>query len=532
MTMQAEKFLRLGDEDVRDESEYHPIYKAEYDSSGAYVKKITLLYYELIKLLKDLGFRRLDLAGNSFIIQLVDGVIKEMQQQDVVDEYEDYLNSFGVEVFNDQVQKSMLLNKVYGSINTYFSKQVLSRLRSDDDLTIKQHTRDAGYFYYRNGFVEVKKDGYKFHEYSELEGVIWGNQILNRDFEEVPAKVYENTNFAKFVKNIANYWEVRFYDKEKNPNPDHDRYLLFKAIIGNALHSYFDGKLKAVIFTDSRVSDDASGRTGKTLIMKAAGHMLNTNKQATTYVELNGKDFDPNDRFKYQQLAIDTRLVHINDVKAGFDFETLFNDITEGIMCQKKNETPFLVPAKIYLTTNKIIHLPGDSAKDRSTEFEMADYYCAANGPDQEFDEWFFTDWDKEDWNAFDNFMISCLQIYLQKGLQTAEGINLMERKLRAASCPEFILFMEELKIKHLEEWKKRELFSRFLELNPDYSKFQWMRQRKFTTWLQKYAEYHPSVERIHERRSNNIDYFSFSLKGKGGVGDNKKSKDGDDLPF
>ncbi|MEO0626704.1 MAG: hypothetical protein AAFY91_06925 [Bacteroidota bacterium] len=88
--MKAEKFLGLGKDEIRDESEYHAIYKAEYAGDRGYVKKITLLYYELINLLKDLGFRRLDLAGNSFIIQLVDGVIKEMQQQDVVDEYEDH----------------------------------------------------------------------------------------------------------------------------------------------------------------------------------------------------------------------------------------------------------------------------------------------------------------------------------------------------------------------------------------------------------------------------------------------------------
>lgn len=493
------------------QEDYTPIYDAEYDKSGN-PKSVKISYYKLIDWLKGRGYRRLDVGKTYFTIHVNDNVIMECDENAVIDAYETYLDQFE-DWLPDHVQKEMVLEKVYAGLGKYFSKKILDRLTNDKPISIQQHSKQAGYFYYQNGFVEVTAEGSTFKPYTELDGVIWGNQILNRDYHAVPADQYENCNYAKFVKNISNYWQTRFYDGVKNDKPDFERYQQFKSIIGNGLHSYFEGKLKAVIFTDARISDAADGRTGKTLIMKALGQMLNVNKHATTYVELNGKDFDPADRFKYQGLMIDTRLVHLNDAKRNMDIETLFNDITEGIVCQKKNEQPFTVPAKMYISTNKLIKLHGGSAKDRAIEFELADYYKAGEGPDKEFEEWFFTDWSKEDWNNFDNFMISCLQEYLKNGLQEAKGINLEQRKMIEETAPEFVQFMADHPIGDSVEASKGDMYHAFIRAYPDFDSSGWFRQRTLTKWLRLYAEYHPKIESIHERRSNGNDYFHFVYK-------------------
>lgn len=487
--------------------DYSPIYDIKYDRNGI-PKDIKINYKLIVDWLKSNGFRRFDLGDTYFTIRLKDNVIMEYDENGVIDAYENYLQDFD-NWLPDQVQKDVLINKLYGGIGRYFSKKILHRATSDKPLKIQNHTKESGYFYYRNGFVEVTADGAEFRPYSKLEGVIWGNQILNRDYTPVSKDKYENCNYAKFVQNISNAWKKRFHDGKINKTPDYERYEKFKAIIGYGLHSFFAGKLQAVIFTDARISDAADGRTGKTLILKAMGHMLNAHKHATTYVELNGKDFDTSDRFKYQTLMLDTRLVHINDAKRGLDIEDFFNDITEGIVCQKKNEKPFTIPAKVFLSTNKLIKIHGGSAKDRCIEFELADYYCAGNGPGDEFGEWFFRDWSTEDWNNFDNFMISCVQTYLKNGLQEANAINLLTRKMIEETAPEFVSFMKERNIKHGVNQNKTDLYQTFIHAYPDFN-VDWFKQRKLTKWLHLYAEYHPDIKKIEETRSNSKDYFCF----------------------
>ena len=238
--------------------------------------------------------------------------------------------------------------------------------------------------------------------------------------------------------------------------------------------------------------------------------MLNASKHASTFTELNGKDFDVSDRFKYQELGIDTKLVHLNDVKRHFPFEELFNDITEGIKRQRKNESPAIVYAKMGISTNLTIRIHGDSAKDRSVEFEMADYYSATVSPEKEFGEWFFRDWSKEQWHQFDNFMLHCVQCYLQDGLRSPKAINLNVRKLKEETCKEFIVWMEDRNIKHNDEFDKKTTYEWFMRDHTTHGFESWLKQRIFTNWLKLYAEFHEDYSGYKERRSNGRDFIRY----------------------
>lgn len=473
-------------------------------------RSIRINYHKLINLLKQMGYRRYDVGGQFFLVQIEDNVVEQVVEDHIVDNFIEYIQQFP-DNLPDGVMKEALLNKIYGGISTYFSKNILHRLTDKEPITFSNHTRDSAYFYYRNGYVKVTKEAVRLLPYSQLEKKIWKNQILDRDFKYMEEPEWDSSTFTRFVKNISNNWKER-PDGTVNI-PDTKRYEVFKGMIGYLLHGYFDGKLKSIIFTDSRVSDDPSGRTGKTLIFKAMGHMLNATKTASTFYEINGKDFDQGDRFKYQKLGLDTRLVHLNDVKRDFVFENLFNDITEGIQRQRKNETPVMIYAKIGISTNLTIRIHGDSAKDRCIEFEMADYYSEKLGPDKEFGEWFFRDWSKEQWHQFDNFMLHCMQCYLKNGLSKPRPINLNVRKLQEETCQEFILWMEDLNIKHQEEYDKKTLYEWFIRDHSTHNFKNWLEQRIFTKWLRLYADFHEDFEGYKERRSNNRDFIRYIKK-------------------
>lgn len=491
-----------------DELEFMEFYDVISKKDGGRTIKIN--YLKLINLLKHMGYRRYDIGKQSFMVRIKENVVEEVTEKDIIDDFEKYLHEFPGNL-PDGVVKESLLNKIYGGISTYFSKHILQRLTSETEIEFCNHTKNEAFFYYKNGYTRVTKKGIELLPYSQLDKKIWKNQILNREFKVQPIEKWKDSSFVTFVRNIANDWKKR-PDGQENI-PDANRFEVFKTIIGYLLHGYFEGKLKAIVLTDSRISDDPSGRTGKTLIFKALGHILNSHKHAATFAELNGKDFDFADRFKYQELGLDTKLVHLNDVKRHFPFEELFNDITEGIKRQRKNESPVVVSAKMGISTNLTIRIHGDSAKDRSVEFELADYYSAKVSPEKEFSQWFFRDWGRGEWEQFDNFMLHCVQQYLEKGLMKPKPINLMIRKLQEETCVEFVMWMEDRAIEHESSHDKKTMFEWFMRDHTTEGFEKWLKQRTFTRWLQLYAEFHSDYTGFTERRSNGRDFIVYLKK-------------------
>lgn len=508
--MEANELIESIKEDVQNQQqkeEYVPFYNISYEKNGEDIRQVKIDYYKLTQLLKHLGFRRLDIGPEKFIVRIIDNVVEECAEEDVIDTFEEYLNNFG-EYLPDGVVLPKLINKIYSGLSSYFSSRILHRLKDDNPIKFNVHTKDSAFFYYENGFVEVTKEGVELRPYSDLEKKIWKNQILPRKFKLVEADTFENSCFYRFIRNIANAW-TKCADGREN-KPDWLRFESFKGIMGYLLHSFFDGKLKTIVFTDSRISDDASGRTGKTLVMKSLGHILNANKHAKTYIEINGKDFDTKDRFKYQSVGLDTKLMHINDAQRGINIEDLFNDITEGLSRQRKNESPTQVFVKMALSSNRTIRIHGDSARDRTVEFEMADYYSADYSPEKEFKQWFFRDWDQKEWNDFDNCLLHCVQVFLKNGLVAPEAINLRTRKLHEETSADFVAWMESKKIKNGDKVNKKEAYGQFMvdhttEGYNDYSK--WLKQNTFTKWLKIFGKFHHSITSYEETKSN-ADYF------------------------
>lgn len=501
-----------------EEEEFFKFYNVERNKAEA-IEKIHVDYVKLVELMKVLGFRRYDKDEGFFTVQIKDNIVRQCSENELIDSFEKYIIDFEGEL-PEEVPKNMLLNKIYGAISNYFSKHILGRLKPDKPIVFNTHTRDKAFFYYQNGFVEVSSSGVELKPYSELENCIWANQVLPRDFKPMQPTGYKNFSFFRFVKNISNCWAKHPHYKRKNENPDLARLDSFLTVIGYLLHAFFNTSLKAVIFTDSKIEEEgeANGGSGKTLLVKALGHVLNNDFDISkTYKELNGKDFNAKDKNKYQELGLDTVLVHLNDAKRNFQFDDLYNDITEGFRVEGKYKDPFKVKAKLAISTNQTIQIKGASSKRRCIEVELAEYYDDQWKPEDEFGQWFFTDWTKEEWAQFDAFMMDCISLYFRKGLIEPDSINLEERKKIEETSPEFVRWMEEKEDVFRKEPKqdKKELFEDFQSRYPDYSTHKWFTQRRFTSWLRNYClydkEYEP-VTKKNEPRSNGVDYIVFEF--------------------
>ncbi|MDQ3190613.1 MAG: DUF6371 domain-containing protein [Bacteroidota bacterium] len=475
---------------------YQPKYSTDEETGEKYIKDIVINYTAWIELLYSFGFRRFDIDKNFVFVKLEKRVIKQVTITQIQDYFINYLKSLPNEL-GKGLKSKMIIDKFYKNPAYYFCHNRLSLLTPNEPITFNTDTKNESFIYFKNGFVKVNKDAWKLFDYTKLTGYIWEDQILDRDFSAIDYHLdseLEMPVFGKFVFNIS--------------GKDSQRFNSLCTIAGYNLHSYFETTLKATILTDSEISEDAEGRTGKTLFTKSLG-------QLKRYVEIAGKNFKFDDKYKYSTCSLDTQIVHINDARKYIDFENFYNDITEGITVERKNQHPFTVMVKMIISTNKTIKIDGGSSRDRSIEFELANHYNDKHKPEDEFGHWFFRDWESVEWNKFDNFLIFCIWSYFKHGIIAPNQINLDKRKLLDHTCPEFIEFIEQESLPFNEKIDRTVLHEKFLNAFSDIKTDKYKNQLKFfTKCLVHYAKYTKGFAEINKKtdlfRHNNINWIIF----------------------
>jgi hypothetical protein len=377
--------------------------------------------------------------------------------------------------------KTQLLNELeenkqfeiyeYLAINTRYFKEDYLNILDTISVSMKKDTRYISYCYYRNCVVVATKDKIETIKYIDLDGYVWKDRVIDRDFAKVENHA---NNYQTFIRNISG-------DNDANV-------LSFETTIGYLMHGFKNkGYSPAVILNDEVISENPEGGTGKGIIVDGL-------KALKKVVILDGKSFDKNKSFAYQVVTTSTEVLVFDDVKKKFDFEGLFSLITEGITLEKKNKDAikldFYQSPKIIITTNYAINGSGNSHERRKWELELAQFYNAKNTPFDEFGKMLLDDFTPEEWLAFDNYMISNLQKFLNVGFATPELKNLKTRKFITTTSFEFLEWAEDQSNELIKKPRvsKAELFEDFIEDYSDYKKF--LRKKTFQNWLKEYAKY------------------------------------------
>lgn len=479
------------------------------------VSDVQILQAGFVALLRKLGFRKYEVGEGFIVIRIMDNIIEQFQIH--------HLRAFIVRYFHGldedklleyDCPKDLLIEKLHRTLGTVTTEEKLSLLFDLDgkeEIKVVQDEIDKAFFFYQNGFVEASKNGIVLRPYKELPGCVWKDQILQRDFTKMELKEWEKGQYCAFANNVSDN-----YKKADGTDNNPDRFASFVTITGYCLHKYFNTKLKSPIFLDARMSDDPDGRSGKSLHCKAIRHMLNADPEnGKQCIIVDGKNFDPENRFKYEDMHVSTRVLAIDDVRRGLPIELFFNSVVDGFMRERKGEKEKVrIMCKLILTLNYTLKIRGGSAKDRVVEFEFADFYSVSKTPEMVHGCWFFRDWDTMEWARFDNFMLQSVSDYLRVGIIMPDTINLEARKLRDETEAEFITWMEDLEIEHEKDYDRRQLFQKFGEVD-DHNKvtrsgFGFLKQKTFTTWLRLWAQYRPEFAGYRESRSGGNDFIRF----------------------
>jgi hypothetical protein len=119
----------------------------------------------------------------------------------------------------------------------------------------------------------------------------------------------------------------------------------------------------------------------------------------------------------------------------------------------------------------------------------MSDYFGVHHTPLDEFGNLLYDEWNLDEWNRFDKFMINCLQYYLEHGLVKSKTNNLELRKYINETSQEFYEFtLIDKSIAHNVRIGKNEILNKYCEEYPDARKF--VTNRTIMKWVKKYSDY------------------------------------------
>ncbi|WP_372938102.1 primase-helicase family protein, partial [Seonamhaeicola sp.] len=370
-----------------------------------------------------------------------------------------------------------------------FSEQFLLMLDSIELMMLKDTLRKS-YIAFNNGILEITKNNIELKEYIDVDGYIWKSHILNRDWVELDN--YEN-DYSKFVLNIS-----------------HNEPLPIETCLGYLLCTYKNRSgNKAIILNDEIITQNPEGGTGKGLFIQGVSQIRKTHI-------IDGKSYNDKASFQNQSVSIDDKVLVFDDVSKNFNFENQFSLITEGITIRHLYKDPIKLSIqdspKIVITTNYAIKGEGNSHDRRRHEIEIAQYYGGNKTPSDEFGRQLFDEWEVEDFNKFDNYMVHCIKSFLSLGLVKQNSKNLKLRKFIAETSMEFYEWINDsAHIPHNTRNDKKEYYNVFKNEYPDFQK--WLNQRTFTVWIQKYCKF--KGYNYLKGNSNGLQWFEIENKDK-----------------
>jgi hypothetical protein len=443
---------------------------------------ISIVHYLFKEFLQHRGFYKFAPHNSKkyMFVKVTNNLIERASEEEIKDFVLGYLEEFDdLSIYNFFADKTR-----------YFKEDFLSLLDTVD-VHFVEDEQDFSFIYFRNCALKVCVDDLVMVDYVDLDGYVWKDQVIDRDFDFCETT---ECDFKKFIRNIS--------------GDDNNRVQSLESAIGFLMSGYKDpGFCPSVILNDEVISDNPMGGTGKGLFVQGISMMKKV-------AMIDGKAFSFDKPFAYQTINTDTQVISFDDVKKGFDFERLFSAITEGITIEKKNRDairiPFKFSPKIVITTNYTIRGRGNSFMRRKFEVELKQFYTKEFTPVDEFGKRLFDEWDEDEWCAFDNYMVNNLKRYLSTGLVQSVSSNTAIKRLAADTCHEFIEWVglvEGTKVCDLvvvdAKIFKDELYMDFINDNPDFapSGKRTISRTAFYKWLNYYGDYRSDVV-VEEGRS------------------------------
>ena len=391
---------------------------------------------------------------NYKLVKIEDGFVSETNTEQIKKFINNYID--GLPSQFDGITPGRLREIIYKGADAYFNKS-LFEFMPNIKLNLLKHTKQAAYYPFKNGVVKITKNKKELLKYGEIGAHVWKDQVIDFNIDIENDIDFNYVQYTKFIEKVS------------NDDPDRVAYCI--ALIGYLLHTYKDPtKSYAVILAEETENEAEGGGAGKGIFFKAIGKMINL-------VSIDGKNFKLDKSFAFQRVELSTQLIVIEDCRKNVDFEGFYSKITEGVTIEKKNKDEIYInyndAPKFGFTTNYTINYSGGHGKRRVRIIEFSSFFNHKNTPLDFFGNALFNDWDRDEWNRFYNFMVECVQIYLENGIPQLENTFTINRKnIKLNFGEDFLAYYDDLVRDQWREFGAE--YTSFLNINDldkkDYS--------------------------------------------------------------
>lgn len=317
----------------------------------------------------------------------------------------------------------------------------------DTDLFLKSN-KTTSYKFYMNCYVSVTSDGMLIHDYSELNGLIWEDQIQNRYFSNSENDVIKSCLYYKYLHHAIGI----------------SKHLM--QCIGYLAHEYKDEEGGYIIvLTEQCENPKDGGGSGKNIFTALFANTTTVKNIPGTQVQYNEK---------FLQAWNYERIFAIQDVPKRFDF-TFLKEISTGSGILKKlwkdeevistSDMP-----KLIVSTNFSYEVSDGGLRRRIIPIEFTNFFTQAGGVGEYFGVMFPSGWTENDWLGYDNFIIACIQIYLQ-GNGKLKSQQLTDTGWIKQFEHEFGLLTHEFIKMNINRWKDKKKVKNE-DFNRDYDNF------------------------------------------------------------
>jgi hypothetical protein len=252
--------------------------------------------------------------------------------------------------------------------------------------------------YYKNTAIRVSASCIEEVAYEDISHDVYAENIMDREFHGASQEEVEASDFYKFHALLSGNNAVRMHH--------------YRKVLGYLMGSDRSPEGgKVVVYQDQAMSEEANGGTGKSLAIQALSHMV-----AVCAIPADRIDFnDPN---VFGPVIPDVhKVIAFDDAMNRFDLSALYTATTLGLNINAKYARARFIPTlklpRIMVTTNITVKVKQDSDRRRTIFVEVDKYFGLKHTPKDEFGRMLFSGWSEQDWDAFDQFMLGCIQQYL-----------------------------------------------------------------------------------------------------------------------
>lgn len=406
--------------------------------------KIEPVYTEIYKYLADKGYRLKKVLDNLEVFKIERPFVSAAFTSDMCLEIKNFFDTEYKKIVSGEtgVRKKKVYSykpaDIFEAIKQHGYKKIFNELNFTDlpqeEVDTIKDTRDAAFYCFKNGVVQVTKNGPKLIPYEELKCFVDKETVIQHDieimnpFENTEAKTAIAPKGACFVDFLTNLCLQRVKRKEKDDilqpgqlvdqgyiveiNGQKFSYLL--QLIGFLLHGYRQRGLtgKWVLFLD-----DEGGGSGKGLLFEAMNQLvpvceISAIKPETAY---------PTEGKAPRNLNRFTRIKLYNDMHPTFDIKQLRNEVTDRQSYEYKFKDKVIMELnegwKVAGTSNFIPYGSDDAELRRVRLFDIYRFFNKKREVAEHYNHAFFSeDWKKEDWIYFFNVMFYAVQEFFTNG--------------------------------------------------------------------------------------------------------------------